>query len=158
VDLLATLASLTGRELREGEGIDGINQLESLTGNPRKPVRDMMVIIPNSPKHLGLRKGNWVYIPAQGAGGFQGKKPGNHLFSDAAALPFTGRTHSDYENGHIRPDAPPAQLYNLENDPRQEINVYADHPELVKELEQALEQYRKQIPPGEPIGWVNLKQ
>ncbi len=158
VDLLATLATITGRQLADGEGVDGICQLESLTGEPDKPVRKMMVIIPNSPKHMGLRKGKWVYIPAQGAGGFQGQRPGQHTFSDAAALSFIGSTHSDYENGQIRPDAPPAQLYDLENDPRQEKNIYNDHPDLVKELELALSKYRKLIPPGKPLGWINLKQ
>jgi len=159
VDLVATFAKISGRELRDGEGIDSINQLESLTGNPAKPVRESMVIIPNSPKHLSLRKGKWVYIPAQGTGGFQGEKPGDHLFSDAAALPFTQAAHSDYdENGRVLPDAPPAQLYNLETDPGQERNVFADHPGIVRELEGELEPYRKAIPGTRPVGWINLKQ
>lgn len=158
VDLLATAAALTGRELKDGEGIDSINQLESLTGSPAKPPRETMVITPNSPKHLGLRKGKWVYIPAQGAGGFQGGKPGDHLFSDAAALPFTAGKHSDYKDGKILPEAAPAQLYDLEADPGQERNVFADHPEVVKELEAGLAPYREAIPKTKPIGWINLKQ
>jgi arylsulfatase A len=158
VDLLATLAAITGRELKEGEGIDSLNQFESFTGEPAAPIREMMVITPNSPKHLGLRKGKWVYIPAQGAGGFQGNKRGEHLFSDAAALPFTGRNHSDYDAGQIRPEAPTAQLYDLEADPRQEKNIYADHPEVVSELEEALAHYRDQIPKSQPLGWINLDQ
>jgi arylsulfatase A len=158
VDLVATMAAITGRELKQGEGIDSINQLESLTGEPAKPVRETMVITPNSPKHLGLRKGKWVYIPAQGAGGFQGGKAGEHGFSDAAALPFTGSTHNDYENGRIRPDAPPAQLYDLEADPRQKRNVFAENPAVVRELESELAPYRQAIPATKPVGWINLKQ
>ena len=157
VDLLATLATLTGRKLRTGEGIDGVCQLESLTGEPDRPARDKMVIMPNSPKHMGLRRGKWVYIPAQGAGGFQGRKPGDHLFSDAAALPFTGRSHGDYTNGSIRPDAPPGQLYDLEADPGQQTNVFARHPGLVKELEAELAPYRQAIPDSRPLGWINLQ-
>jgi hypothetical protein len=30
-------------------------------------------------------------------------------------------------------------------------------PGVVKELEQALEQFSKEIPPGKPVGWINLK-
>ncbi|MFZ9937537.1 MAG: sulfatase family protein [Luteolibacter sp.] len=157
VDLIATFAAVTRRELKEGKGIDSINQLESLTGNPAKPPRESMVIIPNSPRHLALRKGSWVYIPAQGAGGFQGQKPGDHLFSDAAALPFTGGTHSDHDNGRLRPGAPPAQLYNLETDPGQQRNVFADHPDVVRELDGELDHYRKAIPGTKPVGWINLK-
>lgn len=158
VDLLATAAALTDRELKDGEGIDSINQLESLTGNPAKPPRDTMVIMPNSPKHLGLRKGKWVYIPAQGAGGFQGHKPGDHLFSDAAALPFAGNSHSDYENGELLSEAPPAQLYDLEADPGQQTNLVSSHPEIVKGLENELSLYRKAIPDTKSIGWIDLKQ
>lgn len=159
VDLVATMAAITGRELKEGEGIDSVNQLQSLTGEPAEPVRETMVITPNSPKHLGLRKGRWVYIPAQGAGGFQGQEPGEHLFSDAAALPFTGGRHSDYdENGRILPDAPPAQLYDLEADPGQQTNVFARYPEVVEQLEAELAPYRAAIPDTRPIGWINLPQ
>lgn len=158
VDLVATMAAVTGRELKEGECIDSINQLESLTGNPANPVRETMVITPNSPKHLGLRKGKWVYIPAQGAGGFQGGKPGSHLFSDTAALPFVNARNSDYENGQILPNAPLAQLYDLETDPKQERNIFSNHPEIVKQLEAELTPYRASIPETKPIGFINLKQ
>jgi hypothetical protein len=138
--------------------MDSINQLPSFTGDPDEPVRETMIVSPNSPKHLTVRKGKWVYIPERGAGGFQGRKPGEHLFSDAAALPFAGRTHSDFVKGKIRRGAPPAQLYDLETDPRQEKNVYADHPEVVKELDSLLQSYRDEIPAGEPLGWINLRQ
>ena len=158
VDLLATFAAINDRKLAEGEGIDSVNQLASLTGNPAQPVRESMVITPNSPKHLGLRKGKWVYLPAQGAGGFQGQKPGEHLFSDAAALPFTKATHSDYRNGRLLPTAPPAQLYDLKADPKQQRNIFADHPEIVAQLEAELAPYRTAIPETKPIGWINLKQ
>jgi len=158
VDLLATFAAIVDRPLQEGEGLDSINQLATFTGDPTTPARDTLILAPNSPRHLAIRRDRWVYIPAQGAGGFQGKKPGAHLFSDEYALPFTGRKNSDVAKGRIHPDAPPAQLYDLESDPRQTTNVFHQHPAVVKGLDARLAEYRRAIPAGPRLGWINLKQ
>ncbi len=158
VDLLATLASILDRPLREGEGVDSIDQLETLTGSPKEPVRETLVLIPNSPKHMSLRHGPWVLIPRQGAGGFQGKKPGAHLFSGVAASSFIGRENSDIVNGKLRPDASVGQLYDLERDPQQTTNLYSSRPEIVAELRSILDGYRRLIPKTPRVGWINLKQ
>ena len=75
-----------------------------------------------------------------------------------AENPFAGRTNNDVLDGKIRPEAPPAQLYDLGQDPYQAQNVYAQHPTTVRELSGMLEDYRARIPPGPPLGWINLKQ
>ena len=156
VDLLATFAAIVGGD--PGDDHDSIDQLETLVGSPGRPLRDTLVIAPNSPKHLAVRHGRWMFIPAQGAGGFQGKEPGEHLYSDVAALPFVGRTNSDVVDGRIADDAPPAQLYDLVADPGQARNVYREHPEVVAELAAILERERERIPESRRIGWINLKQ
>lgn len=46
----------------------------------------------------------------------------------------------------------------LEADPRQQPNIFSDHPEVVKELEIELARYREAIPDTKPLGWINLKQ
>ncbi|MFK7911740.1 MAG: arylsulfatase [Akkermansiaceae bacterium] len=158
IDLAATFASIVNRPLQKGEAVDSINQLDNLTGNSNKPPRETLIISPNSPKHLTVRHGKWVYIPARDEGGFQGKKPGEHLFSGAAALPFSQKTNSDVMDGKIRKDAPTAQLYNLETDPYQTTNVLAKHPEVATKLKTILQRYRNQIPTTKPLGWINLKQ
>jgi arylsulfatase A-like enzyme len=158
IDLMATLATIVDRPLKENEGVDSIDQLASLTGTPTAPVRETLIISPNSPKHLTIRQGKWVYIPARGAGGFQGKHPGEHLFSGAAAIPFANRFNSDVTEGRIRPDAPPAQLYDLEQDPQQTTNLLDQKPELAKQLDALLQQYLDRIPSSDPLGWINLKQ
>ena len=158
VDLLATFAAIVGRELKQREGVDSINQLEALTGTPKTPLRETLIVSPNSPDHLTVRHGKWVYIPAQDEGGFQGKRPGEHLFAGAAALPFAGRVNSDVIDGKIRPDAPPAQLYDLERDPWQETNLFTKSPDKVEELDAVLQHNRKQIPSTKPLGWINLHQ
>lgn len=158
VDLLATLAALVDRPLAAGEGVDSVDQLATLTGDPVKPPRTTLIVAPNSPKHLAVRRGKWLFIPARGAGGFQGKKVGNHLLSDEYALPFTGQRNSDVADGRIRADAPPAQLYDLDRDPGQARNVYAEHRAVAAELAAVVSGYRQAIPPGKPLGWINLKQ
>jgi arylsulfatase A-like enzyme len=158
IDWLATLASIVGRPLKEGEAVDSLDQLKVLAGSPEAPVRKTLIVTPNSPKHLSVRHGKWVYIPERDSGGFQGKKVGSHLFAGAAALPFAGRANSDVVNGKIRKDAPPAQLYDLESDPHQEQNVYGKHPEVVRELEVLLNDYRRKIPRTKRLGWINLRQ
>ncbi|MCK4998411.1 MAG: sulfatase-like hydrolase/transferase, partial [Anaerohalosphaera sp.] len=99
IDLMATFAAIVNRPLKNGEGIDSINQLETLTGTPGSPVREQLVLSPNSPSHLAIRKGKWVYIPAQNEGGFKGEKVGDHILGGAAAFLLTRQVNSDVVDG-----------------------------------------------------------
>lgn len=158
IDLMPTLAAASGATLPPAATIDGVNQLAELEGSATQPARDMLIISPNSPMHLTVRKGRWVYIPARNEGGFQGKNVGDHLLAGAAAQQLTGLVNSDVEDGRIRPSAPPAQLYDLQADPYQAQNVYDDHLAVVAELAEELKTWRKRIPSTGRLGWINLKQ
>jgi arylsulfatase A len=157
IDLIATFADAAGVTLADDAVIDGVSQLSEFQGAVAPPARDLLVISPNSPKHLAIRKGRWVYIPAQDEGGFQGKKIGDHLLAGAAAHALTGQTHSDVQDAKIRADAPAAQLYDLEQDPYQTSNVHAEYPEVVSDLAATLESWRQEIPAGPRLGWINIK-
>jgi arylsulfatase A-like enzyme len=141
IDMIATFAALTDVTLEQGQGRDSVNVLSAFTGNPQEPLRDHIVLAPSKPTHLAVRKGKWMYIGAQGSGGFTAAKRGAHAFGGPAAISYAGYENSDIENGKIKPDAPPAQLYDLENDLKQTKNLYREHPEVVKELEALLERY-----------------
>jgi hypothetical protein len=52
-----------------------------------------------------------------------------------------GSVNSDIEDGKIRQDAPPAQLYDLEADVSETRNVHNEYPEVVKELSSLLAGY-----------------
>lgn len=157
MDLMATFAGIVDRPLRDGEGVDSIDQRATLTGSPDAPVRDELIVSPNSPDHLLVRKGRWVYIPAQDEGGFRGKKIGDHLLGGAAAFKLTGQTNSDFTaDGELKPDAPPAQLYDLEADPHQATNVYNEHPDVVAQLDAIVAEHRKRIGPYPPLGWIAI--
>jgi arylsulfatase A-like enzyme len=157
LDLLATFAALTGQTIPSNDSHDSTNQLENFIGNSQQQIRETLIIQPNSPAHLSVRHKEWVYIPNQDEGGFQGKKVGHHLFSGAAALPFSNKKNSDIENGQLKKTAPRAQLYNLKLDFSQEKNVYQDFPEIAKELHTKVEAAQQKIPPTERLGWINLK-
>ena len=144
IDLIATFAALIGLSKDSLSLNDSFNQLASLTGNPKNTIRDHLIISPNSPEHLAVRKGKWVYIPAQNEGGFSGKKIDEHTLGGAAAFKLPKQENSDVENGEIRKNAPKAQLYNLETDLSQKINVYNDYPEIVQELQRILAHYQSE--------------
>ncbi len=138
VDLLATLAALTGRELSVGEGPDSFNVLSALTGASDSPVRDHLVLAASRPTHLALRTGDWVYISAKGGGGFTGSRPGEHGLGGPAALKFAGQTNSDVVDGKFRKGVPDEQLYDLRSDRSQSVNVVREHPELARSMRRRL--------------------
>ena len=140
--MLATLAAVTGQKLDKAQQADSVNMLPAFVGEPEKPIRDHLVLAPNKGTHLSVRKGKWMYIPRQGSGGFTGRKPGDHTFAGPPAVTFVGSVNSDIENGRIKKDAPPAQLYDLESDLAQTKNVYRENPKVVKEMQARLNALR----------------
>ncbi|GAA3651373.1 sulfatase family protein [Flavivirga jejuensis] len=142
VDMLATFMALTGQSQDKLEHSDSVNVLPALVGSPKENIRKELLLAPRKEKHLSLRKGKWMYIPAKGSGGFTGHKPKQHAWGGPAAVALVGGVNSDIENGKIKEDAPVAQLYNLEEDKYQTTNVYNEFPEVVKEMAAALEAYK----------------
>ncbi len=135
VDLLATFAAIAGGELSADEQQDSINLLPALIGEPEQPLRTEMIVTPNQPSHMALRKGKWMYIPARGDGGFA---------TNIAATRLAGTPNSDIKNGKIKKSAPGAQLYDLEADVNQTTNVYSQYPEVVQQMAAELKAYQSQ--------------
>jgi arylsulfatase A-like enzyme len=141
IDMLATFAAVTGQELDQAQQADSLNVLHAFIGEPQKALRDHLILMPAQRTHLSVRQGKWMYIPAQGSGGFTGTKPGDHNFAGPAAATLVGSVNRDFENGRIRKDAPPVQLYDLEADLKQTTNVYSQYREVVKEMSSLLKSY-----------------
>ncbi|MGJ8639203.1 MAG: sulfatase-like hydrolase/transferase [Opitutaceae bacterium] len=142
VDLMATFAAVTGRELAADEQQDSINMLPALTGNPTEALRTEMVMTPNKPTHTAIRKGKWMFIPAQNDGGFRGSKPHQHAWGGPAVTKLVNTPNSDIAKGRIKKNAPKAQLYDLEADRNQTKNVYNEYPEVVAQMEALLADYK----------------
>jgi len=140
VDFLATFAAVTNQPLTPEQQKDSVNVLPALVGEPEQQVRDHLLLSPNKQKNQGIRKGKWMYIAAQGGGGWT--RSSGHTMSGPPAIKRIGRTNSDLANGKIKKGAPKEQLYNLEEDLAQTTNVINDHPEIAAELRALLKQHR----------------
>ena len=125
-DIMATCAAIVGAELPNDAAEDSYNILPVLRGTQGgKPVRQYLLQQTIS-LSLSIRRGPWKLLAHKGSGGNNyGRSP--HL--KQYAIPDTD------------PDAP-GQLYNLDTDPGERINLYSKHPEIVNELMTRLEQYK----------------
>lgn len=140
VDLLTTLAALTDSDVK---GPDSVNILPALLDKPKESLRDHLVLAPRQKSNLALRQGDWLYIGAQGGGGFTGTRPGDHALGDGGALNFTGEKNSDYASGKLKPNAPKQQLYNLATDPSQNKNVIREHSDIASRMAERLEKIQQ---------------
>lgn len=141
IDMLATFTALTGQDTQAIADKDSINMLPALLNDPSEPLRTELLLAPHKSKNIAIRKGKWVYIGAKGSGGFSGSKPNHHAWGGPPATAFVGSINSDIENGRLKKNAAPAQLYDLENDRNQSMNLYHENPEVVQEMSRLLASY-----------------
>jgi arylsulfatase A-like enzyme len=144
IDFFATTAAAAGVPVPAGAARDSVNQLPVLLDPTAPAVRTEMTYIGITQPQIALRSGDWVYLPGQGSFGVTTDP--RHGW--AMQLVELGAIHSDYAaDGSLKPDMPLVQLYNLAEDPGQQVNLAATHPEKVAELDARLAQIR-----GRPTG------
>jgi arylsulfatase A-like enzyme len=117
-NLFATVAEITGSEVAESEGVDSRSIVPALYGV--EPANQIPVVHHSSRGVFALRKGEWKYIEGLGSGGFT---------QPAVGEPEAG--------------GPAGQLYNMQDDPSEQNNLYLEEPEKVEEMKQALEVIKK---------------
>lgn len=119
-DLLATFAGVTGLAVPAGAGEDSYDLTPLFLGtHGSEPLREATVH--HSSRGLfAIRQGPWKLIEGLGSGGF---------------------STPDIEPG---PGDPAGQLYNLEEDPGETVNLYAERPEVVRRLQDLLDRYRSE--------------
>ncbi len=124
VDIMATIAGITGISLPSNVAPDSYNLLPVLKGEVyHSPLREATVQNTNE-KKWGIRQGPWFYINSSS---------GEHSKMPESFKKLKGYTDFDT----------PGVLFNLESDPEQRINLYEEYPERVKEMDKLLQEYRE---------------
>lgn len=111
-DLMATLADLTGVDLKDDEGEDSFSLLPLLLDSKEKEFERGATVHHSINGSFAIRKGHYKLIFSPGSGGWSFPKPGTDDMSQF----------------------PKFQLYDLEQDPSETTNLYDALPEKVDEL------------------------
>jgi len=152
-DLMRTFADLLDYQLPASAAEDSYNFLPLLLGETNDEIRSD-IIHHSVMGTFAIRRGPWKYI--DGVGG------GRESVDGGASIPFEIFLYSDEavpsinpDTGEVEPwsyqprwpqpgpDTLPAQLYNLDQDSRESINLQKDRPTKAKSLETLLETYRR---------------
>ena len=119
VDVMATLAEITGQNLDKKSAEDSFSFYKILKGNLNENVRDHIVYI-SSLGELAIQKNQWKFTSCLGSCGFT--KPSFPRY---------------VKNG------PEGQLYNLEQDPFERTNLFLEEPQKVQELSDLLQSVKE---------------
>ncbi len=118
VDLLATCADLMGAELPDNAGEDSVSNLPVWRGKALDRSLREATVHHSIDGSFSIRKDNWKLEMCPGSGGWSEPRPGPACEG-----------------------LPPIQLYNLDNDIGERINVYEQCPDIVEELKTLLTHY-----------------
>ncbi len=119
VDLMATCAETAGLPLPANAAEDSFSLLPAIRSKKlERPIRDSLVHHSGSGM-FAIRSGDWKLVMGLGSGGFT--RP-------VRIVPMPGE--------------PAGQLYNLARDREETTNVYAQNPEIVRNLTEKLERIR----------------
>lgn len=117
-DLMATFASITGQSLPVASGQDSFDLSVLLTAKASDKVIRESTIHHSINGMFAIRKGKWKYIDGQGSGGWS---------KDESATKDL-----------------PAQLYDLENDPRETTNLVNNQSKIAADLKALLAKQQAQ--------------
>ena len=116
-DLFATLSEVLDIETPDNVAEDSVSNLPLLRNGASPQVRDAIVhhSIDGS---FSIRRGQWKLELCPGSGGWSWPRPGHEL-----------------------PEMPPMQLYDMDGDVGERVNLYDQHPGIVEELTNLLARY-----------------
>lgn len=115
-DLMATCSDIIGASYPETEGVDSVSFLPAMKGEKIVSTRNGVVHHSIS-GHFAYRQGKWKLLLSKGSAGWT--SPNEKLAASEGA--------------------PVAQLYDMENDPSETMNLYASRPEVAERLLKLLE-------------------
>ncbi len=131
-DFFATFATIADYQLKDSEGEDSYNILPLLLNEKEGDVIREATVHHSINGDFTIRKGEWKLLLSPSSGGWSFPKPGT--------------------DDEVIETLPLVQLYNMKTDPAEKNNVYAEHPEVVKELKDLMIKYVKEgrSTPGAP--------
>lgn len=112
VDLMATFADLLKADLPETAGEDSVSLLPQLLEGDRGGRGRESLVHQSSDGSFAIRQGRWKLLFTPDSGGWSAPKPGS---PESKMLP-------------------PLQLYDLEMDPTESVNVWQENPKVVERL------------------------
>ncbi|QZT36879.1 arylsulfatase [Halosquirtibacter xylanolyticus] len=120
IDIMSTVTAAANIDMPKSAAPDSKNILPILKGEQTdQPVHE--VLVHNTKKgHWGLRKGNWLYINS--STGSVSKMPKSYMKL---------KNYTTFETEGL--------LFDIEKDPEQRTNLYAENPEVVKEMSTLLQ-------------------
>lgn len=144
-DLYATCADIIGRTLPPTEAPDSVSWLPLLDESDEGELVRRPIVHHSITGMFALREGDWKYIEGAGAG--TGRFRVSLKDDDAVVV---RRSDGSYEPFSFRPTdpritegEPPGQLYHLGEDPKEEQNLYRDHPDIVERMQRKLDEIRR---------------
>jgi len=117
-DLMATAAEISGATLPDNAGEDSVSLFSTLRGQAKEPVREA-VVHQSGGGNLSIRQGQWKLECCPDGGESSTPKPGKGP----------------------QPGEPRIQLYDLDADIGEQVNVQDKHPDVVERLTKLLQKY-----------------
>lgn len=131
-DLMATCADITKTHIPDDARVDSISMLPLLSGNVETPTRENLILHSGWCGNFALISGDWVFIDAPSGGDcFNTTEPGNRKEPEWFRK-LRGYSFHDC----------PGELFDLSSDEGEKNNLYAERPEIVREMQACLVQAR----------------
>lgn len=131
-DFFATFAAVADYRLKDSEGEDSYNILPLLLNEKEGDIIREATVHHSINGDFTIRKGEWKLLLSPSSGGWSFPRP--------------------KRDDEVIKTLPLVQLYNMKDDPAETKNVYAEHPEIVKELKALMIKYVREgrSTPGVP--------
>lgn len=136
-DFMATVAEISGAKLPANAAEDSVSFLPALLGNASAPLREA-VVHHSINGSFSIRQGKWKLLLCQDSGGWSDPRP--------------GQPKANY--------LPPVQLFDLDKDIGEQVNVQDKYPEVVARLTELLRKYvadGRSTPGGSQLNAVPVK-
>lgn len=162
MDLFATVLHATGAKMPDDRVLDGRDIMPLFTSDAASPHE--VIFGQQNSKLATVRDARWKLHVLKPGGGLAGVyKPGEKYVDprgpDGVTIlaPYEQAQPSEHPGLQTGDAAKPMQLFDFQNDPGEQNDVAAEHPEEVKRLKAAYDAMNKDVPVIEEVKRAPLK-